>query len=55
MEFVMIIFWVGMACGFVSGVIAQRKGIGSCAGFFAGFLLGPIGILIVALMADRSK
>ena len=48
MEIITILFWV--ICGLVSGVIAENKGRNAGVGFLLGVLLGPIGLLIVALM-----
>lgn len=49
MEFVVI--WV--LCGIAGSMIGARKGLG-CEGFALGVLLGPIGLLIAALMqGDR--
>ena len=50
-----IIILVWIACPFFSAIIAREKGIGEFTGFFAGVLLGPLGVLIVLLMPNRDK
>lgn len=38
----------------ISGMIASSKGFG-CLGAFLGFLLGPIGIILVLIMNGNRK
>jgi hypothetical protein len=40
---------------FISAIVADGKGLGFGTGFFAGVLLGPIGLLIVLLVAPRRR
>ncbi len=43
-----------LVCGLVGALITSSKQ-GGCAGFLLGFLFGPIGILIAAVMANQSQ
>jgi uncharacterized membrane protein YeaQ/YmgE (transglycosylase-associated protein family) len=43
-----IVIWV--VCGFVAAAIAQNKGNAGFGAFLAGILLGPIGVIIAAVM-----
>ncbi len=55
MEFLFFGFIIWMVCGIASASISSSKGNGGCAGFALGFLFGPLGLLIAALMpASRS-
>jgi len=47
-----IIFW--LLCGIVGAMIGSNKGEGGL-GFFLGLLLGPIGVLIVALSRGNRR
>lgn len=42
---------IALLCGMISAVIAEKKGQPVFIGFLAGFLLGPIGIIIMACQA----
>lgn len=48
MEYLIIGLVVWVFCGFIASAIAANKGNDGTSGFCLGFLLGPIGILIVA-------
>lgn len=45
-----IIIWV--VCGLIGGAIGSGKNLG-CAGFMLGVLLGPVGIIVIAVMGNR--
>lgn len=49
--FVLVIWCL---CGWIGSKIGARKTCGSTAGFFWGFLLGIIGLLIVSLWTDAE-
>jgi hypothetical protein len=38
-----------LACVFIAMAMADRKGHGGCAGAIFGFLLGPLGVIIVGV------
>lgn len=42
-------------CGILGAVIASSKGGSGIAGFFVGFLLGPIGVIITLFMGSAAK
>ena len=46
------VFWVVCAIG--ASMIARSKGRNGCGWGIAGFLIGPLAILIVGFMAPRS-
>lgn len=46
-----LVIWV--ICGFAAAAIAQGKGNGGFGAFLAGLLLGPLGIIIAALMPSN--
>lgn len=46
------IIWI--ICGIIGAIIGSRKGSG-CAGVALGFLLGPLGIIIVLVMRGNRK
>lgn len=48
-----VILWI--VCGFIAGAIAQSKGQSIGGALVLGFLLGPIGILIVALSSRNTE
>jgi uncharacterized membrane protein YeaQ/YmgE (transglycosylase-associated protein family) len=50
MEFFIIVLFVGLIFGYIGIAIAENKNVDSTAGFFLGFFLGPIGLIIVALL-----
>ena len=54
MEFILplSIFW--LICGVGASMIAKSKGYNGCNWLVGGFLLGPIGILIIGFMAPAS-
>jgi hypothetical protein len=48
---VFIVIWV--VCGFAAAAIAQGKGNSGFGAFLAGLFLGPLGIIIAALMPSN--
>ena len=46
-----VLFVAGLLFGFVGVLIAANKGVSSAAGFWLGAFLGPIGLVIVALLS----
>jgi hypothetical protein len=53
MQFLSFAAWFG--CGIGAAVLGDKIGFG-CLGALLGFLLGPIGLLIVfAMIADKEK
>jgi len=48
-----ILIWV--VCAVASSAIAGSKGNSGCAAFILGFLLGPLGLLIVVLMPASQR
>ena len=44
---------LSITCGFLAGSVAKSKGWGGTSWFWAGFLLGPLGLLGAAGMPDR--
>lgn len=55
----MELFFLGLViwtmCGCASAVISSNKGQGGCAGFAVGFLLGPLGLIIVACLPPTDR
>ncbi len=49
--FLVLIFWI--ASGFIAGSVAKAKGWSGASWFWAGFLLGPPGLLGAVGMPDR--
>ena len=50
-----ILFVAGLVFGFVGIAIAANKGVSQTAGFFLGAFLGPIGLVIVALLSPAGE
>ena len=48
----LVIIWI--ICAIIGAIIGGRKGSG-CAGTALGFLLGPIGVIIVLIMRGNRK
>ena len=48
-----LFFW--LLCGIVSAVIAGNKGRNGCAWLLGGALLGPIGIVLIAVMPASEQ
>jgi hypothetical protein len=46
-------FWI--VCGIAGGAIASSKGGSGAGGFFAGLLLGPIGVLMAFAMGSPAQ
>lgn len=46
--FAAFVFWV--VCGIATAVLASSKGLDAGYGFFIGFLLGPIGLMMIGFM-----
>ena len=53
MEIIILLFW--FLSGIFAAALAHDKNIGYLTGCLSGFLLGPIGLLIIALMQKREK
>ena len=49
--FVLIVIW--FACGFVAAVINKDRGRPAVAGLFAGWLFGPLGIIMTLLTIPK--
>jgi hypothetical protein len=49
--YAVVLFAVAWGCGMFAGSIARRKNA-AMTGFWCGFFLGPLGILIAALALD---
>ena len=47
-----VVLWV--VCGIGASMIARSKGRSGCGWAIAGFLIGPLAILIVGFMEPRS-
>jgi hypothetical protein len=45
---------VWLICGAAGAIIGSNKKMGGTTGLVCGFLLGPLGVLIVALSSGRS-
>lgn len=45
---------VGLPFGLIAGSINENKGCSYWSGFWCGFILGLLGLLIVALQKDKS-
>ncbi len=50
---VLIFIWV--LFGIVTAIVFQNKGLGGCAGFLLGFLLGPFGLIIALVMSPNQQ
>jgi hypothetical protein len=55
MVWVILIFIWGALFGWIGVAIAQNKGVSSAAGFWLGAFLGPIGLVIVALLSPPRE
>jgi hypothetical protein len=49
------LIFIALICGGISAVVWQRRGGAPRDGFWYGFILGPIGILIVALRTPSAE
>lgn len=49
---VLIVLWA--ICGFATSLVAARKGYNAMGWFFMGFLFGPLGLLIAALLPTST-
>jgi hypothetical protein len=47
-----LLLW--LACGLIGALVGADKGL-TGFGFLAGFVLGPIGVLVVAVMQPRPQ
>lgn len=47
-----VVFWI--ICGVIGGAVGSGKNMG-CAGFLLGLLLGPLGIIIVAVLGPKER
>lgn len=54
-DVLLVLFFVGLICGIVGATIAQHKGGSAAAGFFLGAFLGPIGLIIAALLGPEQQ
>ena len=45
---------IGLIAGFLASNIASDKGHSATSWFFAGFLLGPLGLIAAAGLSDRK-
>ncbi|MGN0616733.1 SHOCT domain-containing protein [Ruminococcus flavefaciens] len=53
-------YWIGVAIwsvvwGVVTSHMSRKKGYGSLSGFFWGFFLGIIGVIIIAFKEDKNN
>lgn len=55
MPYLMILLMAGLVFGMMGSYVADTKGRPSGEGFIFGFMLGPIGILIVVLLPSVAK
>ncbi|WP_165768790.1 hypothetical protein [Sandarakinorhabdus cyanobacteriorum] len=44
-----------LTCGFIGSFIARNKGVRESTGFLFGFFLGPIGLVVVALLNSENS
>ena len=51
MEIMLISSWI--LCGVISAVAANKKGRNSCSWLALGFLLGPLGIILILVMPEN--
>lgn len=49
----LVLIW--LACGLVAGHIHESKGRSRATGFLAGFILGPLGIILAAIAKTRPR
>lgn len=49
---IFLIIWI--VCGILGAVIGSNKGVG-CLGAILGFVLGPLGLLIVVVTPDETR
>lgn len=54
-EIFLVVFISGIIFGLIGSFIAKNKGVTQSSGFFFGFFLGPIGLIIVALLNPTSQ
>lgn len=45
-----LLIWVWIICGVLSAVIATAKNRTGCGWFLLGFILGPIGLIVIAVL-----
>jgi ribosomal protein L37AE/L43A len=57
MDFALVGLVVGLLCGVIAQRITLGKGRSGASGFWLGFLFGPIGLLIAAMLSadDRAR
>lgn len=49
-----VLIFVAAVCGFIGAALGSSRSIGAGAGFFLGLLLGPLGLIIVAVSGRKS-
>ena len=55
MDFILVVgFVTWLICGLIAMSISENKGNSGCAGFCLGFLLGPLGVLVAAVMSPNQ-
>jgi hypothetical protein len=50
-----LFFVVWLVCGVIAGIVAAGKGRSGVGGLLLGFVLGPIGLAVVLLLADTPE
>jgi len=51
----MILFYIWIICGIISAIIASNKGRSGVGWFFGGLILGPLGLLIIAVLSKKEE
>lgn len=54
-ELYFILLISGVVFGFVGSFVAKNRGLSQSTGFLFGFFLGPVGIIVVALLSAHPK
>jgi uncharacterized membrane protein YeaQ/YmgE (transglycosylase-associated protein family)/RNA polymerase subunit RPABC4/transcription elongation factor Spt4 len=52
MECIIVIAW--FVCGLIAAAISEEKGHSAVAGFFLGLLLGPVGVIVAAVISREG-
>jgi len=53
-EFWLLVLVFALVFGTISGIIARKKGNSPGGGFWLGFLLGPLGLIIAAVLPTNT-